>query len=319
MDTNKHNDDLVEFFRQNSFEMMADYERIRSRSREDPGTAGDQGEENWAELLRDWLSPAYQIVTKGRILGATGIASHQIDVIVLKAAYPKRLLSKKLFLADGVAAAFECKNTLKGSHIEAAVRTGVEIKRLFPARTGTPYRELHTPIVCGLLAHSHVWKGPSSDPADNITQRLLRADEKHASHPRESLDMICVADLGEWDLNIFALLSGIATDSIRFPDGVTETTYIRRSFDVDGNGSFPTPIGNLIANLTIKLAWEDPSVRGLADYYSRASITGGGSGTRRQWQPNNVYSDLTLTKLASGLKPAIRGVWDEWSYAFIQL
>ncbi|MCE2404783.1 MAG: hypothetical protein J4F43_06470 [Dehalococcoidia bacterium] len=93
MDTNKHNDDLVEFFRQNSFEMMADYERIQSRSREDPGTAGDQGEENWAELLRDWLSPVHQIVTKGRILGATGIASHQIDVIVLKDAYPKRLVS----------------------------------------------------------------------------------------------------------------------------------------------------------------------------------------------------------------------------------
>ena len=115
MDTNKHNDDLVEFFRQNSIEMMADYERIRNRSHEDPGTAGDQGEENWAELLRDWLSPAYQIVTKGRILGATGIASPQIDVIVLKAVYPKRLLSKKLFLADGVAAAFECKNTLSGT------------------------------------------------------------------------------------------------------------------------------------------------------------------------------------------------------------
>ena len=266
MDTSKHNDDLAEFFRQNSFLMMADYKRIRDRSREDPGTAGDQGEENWAELLRDWLSPAYQIVTKGRILGATGIASPQMDVIVLKAAYPRRLLTKKLFLADGVAAAFECKNTLKGGHIEAAVKAGVEIKRLFPARRGTPYRELHTPIVCGLLAHSHVWKRPDSDPIGNINQTLLRADEKHASHPRESLDMICVADLGEWDLNI----------SIRSPaDGVTETTYFRRSFDIDGKESFPTPIGNLIANLTIKLAWEDPSVRGLADYYSRANITGG--------------------------------------------
>ena len=81
-------------------------------------------------------------------------------MVVLKDIYPKKLLDKKLYLASGVAAAFECKITLKPGHIEEAVETGAGIKLLFPPRAGTPYRELHTPILFGLLAHSHSWKSP---------------------------------------------------------------------------------------------------------------------------------------------------------------
>ena len=47
--------DLYEFMRQLSDEMAAEYRRIQMRATEDPGTAGDQGEENWAELLRGWI------------------------------------------------------------------------------------------------------------------------------------------------------------------------------------------------------------------------------------------------------------------------
>ena len=126
--------------RQVSSDMASEYERIRKRTREDPGTAGDQGEENWASLLKDWLPGTYEVVTKGRIIGEDGRTSPQVDVVVLKEIYPRKLLDKKVFLANGVAAAFECKTTLRPEHIEDAVETGVEIKRLFPVRTGTPYR-----------------------------------------------------------------------------------------------------------------------------------------------------------------------------------
>jgi len=60
--------DLYDFMRQMSAEMSAEYDRIQMRATEDPGTAGDQGEENWAELLRDWLPRTYEVVTKGRII-----------------------------------------------------------------------------------------------------------------------------------------------------------------------------------------------------------------------------------------------------------
>ena len=49
--------DLYNFMEQISDEMSAEYHRIQRRAAEDPGTAGDQGEENWAELLRGWIPP----------------------------------------------------------------------------------------------------------------------------------------------------------------------------------------------------------------------------------------------------------------------
>ena len=60
---------------------------------------------------------------------------------------PERLRNKKLYLAAGVAAAFECKTTLKAEHIAKAMETCVKIKSLYPVREGTPYKELHAPIV----------------------------------------------------------------------------------------------------------------------------------------------------------------------------
>ncbi len=65
---------------------------------EDPGTAGDEGEENWADLLRDWLPQNYHIVTKGRILARNNEAGPQLDILVLKPDYPSKLLNKKHYL-----------------------------------------------------------------------------------------------------------------------------------------------------------------------------------------------------------------------------
>ena len=51
----KKTHDLHDFIRQCRDEMASEYNRIYKRATEDPGTAGDQGEENWAKLLRGWL------------------------------------------------------------------------------------------------------------------------------------------------------------------------------------------------------------------------------------------------------------------------
>lgn len=191
--------DLIDFMTAAGRTMAEEYERIRKRATEDPGTAGDQGEENWAELLRNWLPSHYRVVTKGRILGINGTASPQVDVIVLHPAYPLALVNKKLYLAGGVAAAFECKLTLKAGHVTEAVKTGAAVKALCPTREGTPYRELHAPIVYGLLAHSHSWKGAASAPSENISSALAAADASAVDHPRHMLDLLCVADHGCWN------------------------------------------------------------------------------------------------------------------------
>ena len=73
--------DLHDFMRQLSNEMEAEYDRIQKRATEDPGTAGDQGEENWAELLRGWLPRTYAVVTKGRIISADGRTIARQEVV----------------------------------------------------------------------------------------------------------------------------------------------------------------------------------------------------------------------------------------------
>ena len=122
--------DLERLIQQASAEMTAEYERIRARAREDPGTAGDQGELNWAGLLRKWLPKSFHVVTKGRIIFSNGEASGQMDVLVLSPGYPSGLFDKNLYLAAGVLAAFECKNTLRRQHIGRAVQASAALGRL---------------------------------------------------------------------------------------------------------------------------------------------------------------------------------------------
>ncbi|MDE0689236.1 MAG: hypothetical protein OXI61_13780 [Candidatus Poribacteria bacterium] len=284
--------DLYDFMRQLQNDMAAEYNRIQKRATEDPGTAGDQGEENWAELLRGWLPRTYEVVTKGRIIGIDGCPSPQVDVLVLKNVYPKSLLKKKLFLAAGVAAAFECKTTLKSEHIEKAVETCVKIKNLYPVREGTPYKELHAPIVYGLLAHSHSWKGDNSTPEDNIQQKLIMSDDCHVSHPRQGLDLLCVADLATWTFSKVTFLSQLSPQDPNkvLQDAEMITTYTRWTAGDDIQVEDFTSIGVLISNLSKRLAWEDSTLRDLADYYHDIKLTSTGSGIQRRWQAKLIYS-----------------------------
>jgi hypothetical protein len=189
---NSGQNELFDFIVGETNALLNEYERVQRRVREDPGTAGDQGEENWASILRKWLPKEYYVVTKGRILGHNGVASPQVDLIILHPSYPPSLRDKKLYLAGGVAAAFECKLTLEAAHIAKTTENCVEIKRLTLRRTGTPYVELNSPMLYGLLAHSHSWQRERSTPLENVTRTIDDKDQETARHPREILDIVCV-------------------------------------------------------------------------------------------------------------------------------
>ena len=265
--------DLYDFMSQAGEEMSAEYQRIRKRVTEDAGTAGDQGEENWADLLRNWLPPTYQVVTKGKIIFEDGRTTPQVDVIVLKDIYPKKLLFKKHYLAGGVAAAFECKSTLRAFHINNAVRTCNVLKNHFPTREGTPYRELHAPILYGLLSHSHSWKSKNSRPVSNITRKLDESDILHGADPRHSLDLLCVADLGTWGSSKITLAGQPANRN-----GTARSAYAGSGIGNDTNKARFTPIGSFISSLIMKLAREDPRLRDIADYYRLTGLLGSGGG-----------------------------------------
>lgn len=115
--------DIAQYIEEINLALQQDYLQIRSRVKQDPGTAGDQTEETWAGILRKWLPSHYHVVTKGRILGTNRQASPQIDILILWPSYPPFLLKKKLYMASGVAAAFECKLTFKLTHLKDLFET----------------------------------------------------------------------------------------------------------------------------------------------------------------------------------------------------
>src|SRR5690242_16579588 len=88
--------ELDVWIEQTTAQMSSEYVRIRARASEDPGTAGDEGEESWARVLREWLPSTYEVRTKGRILAHNGEASRQVDLVVLRPGYPKRMLDSKV-------------------------------------------------------------------------------------------------------------------------------------------------------------------------------------------------------------------------------
>ena len=314
--------DLHDFMRQITNEMSDEYHRIQRRVSEDPGTAGDQGEENWAELLREWLPPTYTVVTKGRIFGHDGQASPQVDVIVLKDIYPQKLVNKKHYLAAGVAAAFECKTTLRTTHISEAIETSAKIKSLYPPRKGTPYKELHAPIIYGLLSHSHSWRAEGSTPEENVRRALNLNDISQINHPSRSLDLICVADLGTWTLSKLTFLGPQQFDYTRDavllamygPNGSAMSIYVQHSLTQDTQEEFFTPIGSFISHLCRKLAWENASLRDLALYYTKANMGGAGHGGGRRWD-SSIYSEEIRARIEAGnLSNGKR--WDEWGVFF---
>ena len=307
---------LHHFMWQLSNDMAANYKELQKGATEDPGTTGDQAEIHWANWLREWLPPTYKVVNKGQIINQYGEASGQIDVLVLKSFYPEKLHTNKRYLSVGVAAAFECKTTLKASHIEEATEAGVKIQKLYRHREGTPYKELHSPIVYGLLAHSHNWKGKNSTPEDNIIRKLSESDILHVSHPRQGLDLLCVADCGTWVLaKTLTYLGPESSLHKGFREAIHCGHLEHTPFRKNETLNF-TPIGTFYANLMERLAWEDPTLRDIVDYYQATKIAGEGGGRLRRW-PLEKLSDVVQKQIRGGRRLSSYVVsWDEWKDHF---
>jgi len=327
--------DLFHYMLDATQRMQSNYERIQKRSLQDPGTAGDNGEENWASLLRDWLPPTYQIVTKGRIMNAQGQCSPQVDLLVLTPNYPKALIDKKEYLEAGVAAAFECKLTLRPSDIRYAVENSVKIRQLSrSSREGTPYKELNGRMLYGLLAHSHDWLQPRSKPIKNVENNLSKAEEELVRHPQEFLDVVCVSNLATWN-TVKSLTAGKESldlfkiryegyhelwASILSSGGVIEASHIchsKRDQLDNRNAHRFSPVGSLIVKVLVKLAWEDISLRPLTEYFINSNILGSGQGRGSGVWTLDVLSKKLTEQLSADHCVLTTERWSEWSIVYM--
>ena len=300
-----------------------EYKRISLRTLEDPGTAGDAGEENWATLLREWIPATYQVVTKGRILFSDGDASPQIDILVLIPDYPRALLDKKLYLSGGVVAAFECKLTLKAVDIRKTMANCVKIKRLENVETGTPYKELHTHIIYGLLAHSHSWKKKNSKPIDNVDNSLMKYDYEYVEHPREMLDLLCIADTGTWVSNkhtfwgpaYFERYFELKMNERYGEEGSASTSYQCSALEFENNIKRNySPIGAAFIRILDKLSREDTRLERLCGFFYASQLKGFSRGYSRLWD-SSIYSDEIRQDIING-KANSRKNNDDWSMVY---
>ncbi|MFT3823635.1 MAG: hypothetical protein QM731_06925 [Chitinophagaceae bacterium] len=299
--------DLIDFINLASNQIDEEYFRIQKRAKEDPGSAGDQGEENWATLLREWLPPIFQIVTKGRIIDSKGIVSPQLDIIVLRPEYPKGLLNKKLYLAGGVLAAFECKLTLKGIHLSKFFKNSIIIKGYVPSVFPTVYDTLQSPILYGLLAHSHSWKKSSSN-LEMIGEKINETDQQIITTPRQMPDIICIANTGCWLSIKYPLPHTLPTE-----EGIKQvllTTYLCQQ---DDNNFVIKPIASAIKWLLYKLSKEHPGLVSLSQYFNQI-IPSSGSGFSRIWPVEQVYTNDNIKLVREINNGNFSQIPNDWKY-----
>jgi hypothetical protein len=155
----------AKWFRKLGREIKEEYDRLHQAALQDPQRAGHGGEGTWVSVLKEWLPPAYQVVTRKYIVPEVGTDMFEMDIVVLHSSYPEPLRTREEILAGGVAAAFSVKLTLDASGIRDRVERAVALRRALKPRYGTPREEITAPFPVGLLAHSHEWKAPNSTPA----------------------------------------------------------------------------------------------------------------------------------------------------------
>lgn len=305
--------DLASFVAEFHQSIEQDYRQIRSRVKEDPGTAGDQAENSWAELLKAWLPPQYKVVVKGRILGVSGNTSPQYDVIVLSPDYPLGLLKKKHYLAAGVLAAFECKLTLRPHHIgelfERRILANSAVEREWTERRNIKknenqdfaFEEYHGLFDVGLLAHS--FDGFGNDSVKSISNRLRVEDQKWCKKVHDMIDLLCVADLGCWSgirsPYSFGYKIDPSTNQAIFsahphPQSGYDSIHYKSWYEGSSHHLNFSPIGALIARLWHKLSFRDPQLLSLSRYYTTALSAGKSEGPERVW--SNIHTPEVLWK-----------------------
>lgn len=248
--------DLKWLLNRTAADIASEYQRIQARVKEDPGTAGDQGEENWAEVLRKYLPANYHVRTKGRIVTSNGLASRQIDVLVLSPSYPVGLLDTKTYLAAGVLAAFECKITLRREHIDTTMKTVSELGDLIQVD-----QFMDHPIICGLLAHSHAFASSQAAPGVLVTRALDTAFDKYVKYPDQYLDLLCVSDLGMWTAK-------------RTVKAKSDNDYVVTVDYFQTRRTQIAPVAGFITDLMIKLGASDPALKTIGQYFAHAVPSG---------------------------------------------
>jgi hypothetical protein len=278
-------------------EVQKDYERLHELAKKDPQQSGHGGESTWLRLLQDWLPPTYHVASRKYVVPEVGEDIFETDIVIFNPGYPARLREREEVLAGGVAAAFSVKLTLDAEGIKDAAARAARLRRSMKVRVGTPRSEMVGAVTFGVLAHSHAWKQPASKPRENLQENLWKYDHESANHPRESLDLVCVADLASVALIRIPYLAphflrDLTSQGIDVGPGLAMTAMTMSNYKTAAG-----PVGNFIASLIVSLAEGDPTLRPYADGLRLTETLGSGYGLQRHYPLEQVYTDELIKLL----------------------
>lgn len=316
----RNSHDFFDFMKSNQELIALEYERIQKRVKEDPGTAGDQGEENWAEFFENWLPPIFPIVTKGRIINSQGLTSNQIDLLILNPVYPRSLYKKKLYFAGGVIAAFECKITLRPAHLRKYFVNAAKIKQLYSNKVGSLYDELNKPIVYGLLCHSaNGWKLNGNKLDNKIFSSIGKASLNSLPEieksiplimPSHLIDFICITDTALYSLVKFVLFGDEMKEQkeMLFGEGIEDciaSFYIKENAESKG-----TVLGSLLTELYTRIAYTNIQIQPFAEELKNITFRIGEGIRPIRWDMS-ILSQGVLEKLSkNGYDKSSFSKWD---------
>lgn len=314
VDTDKTHE-FFEFMQSLRHRLGNDYERISKRAGEDPGTAGDEGEESWAEVLRGWLPANYPVVTKGRMLFSNGEASAQLDVLVLSPSYPMELRNKKYYFSGGVLAAFECKLRLRKSDLRKIIQTCAHIKRLNMGSRDTVYDSLFARPFFGILAHSSEWK---RDPIFQLHESLLDLTASMTTDVREAIDVGCIANSGCTSVTKDVLVKGAVDGALRTElkdyklNSAVVLVYSTRNHEMNKDwpaGIRSDALASLIQEISTSLAYDDIALRPWVEHLQSLHAHGG-IGKSIIVDGRQALSSQVLTRIKS--EGFDSGIWSKW-------
>jgi hypothetical protein len=245
--------------------------------------------------------------------------SPEVDLVLFHPAYPRHLRrrSKKEVLVSGVSAAFSVKLTLTPTRLREAIESASLLRRGMIHPRHEPIGDLVSPLVVGVLALSH--RGFGRDPQSKIEEILLDAARELrppdmvpgastsglASHPRNELDFVCVADLDCWHRHP-RVFRQPATDGTT--QGVQyAATWSSKKKKPQGADRVAVPMAILVNELWQKLAHRDPSLRQIADGFQWTGTPGVGQGRGVPQPLGQWVKPETRAKLIENL-PAADGL-----------
>jgi hypothetical protein len=260
-------------------EIARDYADAQETHKEDIQRSGHEGESTWADLLSKWLPPAYGVGLRKYIIGSDEqVKPFETDIVIFEPAYPQHLRYRAKVHAGGIAAAFSVKLTARKGHFKEIAGWSKSLAALSRVDVTTVEGQILSGVPTGFLAHSH---DLGTDPVADLAAGFdTEADA--AKHPRDLVDLVCVADAGTLTCNRVSYIPGFQHGEEAF----AMSSYLKMH-DAQQYGA----VAHFIVSLYSILGRKDPSLLKLADELSVVTGTGQGQGTMRKWDPKAVYHE----------------------------